>query len=147
MSFTIDLQISMSDKIEMDKTITTIASLSGTLKDATSIIDPVILVEGDLSQFAQCNYMTIPVFGRSYFVTNIRSIRNDLFEISAHVDVISTWKSEIRGNLAIVKKQQNDWNLYLNDGTFHTYQNPMVLAKQFPTGFNTLEFVLAVAGS
>lgn len=147
MSFTIDLQISMSDKIEMDKTITTIASLDGTLKDATSIIDPVILVEGDLSQFAQCNYMTIPVFGRSYFVTNIRSIRNDLFEISAHVDVISTWKSEIRGNLAIVKKQQNDWNLYLNDGTFHTYQNPMVLAKQFPTGFNTLEFVLAVAGS
>lgn len=147
MAFTIDLQISMSDKIEMDKTITTIASLSGTLKDATSIIDPVILVEGDLSQFAQCNYMTIPVFGRSYFVTNIRSIRNDLFEISAHVDVISTWKSEIRGNLAIVKKQQNDWNLYLNDGTFHTYQNPMVLAKEFPTGFNTLEFVLAVAGS
>ena len=147
MSFTIDLQISMSDKIEMDKTITTIAALNGTLKDATSIIDPVILVEGDLSQFAQCNYMTIPVFGRSYFVTNIRSIRNDLFEISAHVDVISTWKSEIRGNLAIVKKQQNDWNLYLNDGTFHTYQNPMVLAKQFPTGFNTLEFVLAVAGS
>lgn len=147
MAFTIDLQISMSDKIEMDKTITTIASLSGTLKDATSIIDPVILVEGDLSQFAQCNYMTIPVFGRSYFVTNIRSIRNDLFEISAHVDVISTWKSEIRGNLAIVKKQQNDWNLYLNDGTFHTYQNPMVLAKEFPNGFNTLEFVLAVAGS
>lgn len=147
MAFTIDLQISMSDKIEMDKTITTIASLSGTLKDATSIIDPVILVEGDLSQFAQCNYMTIPVFGRSYFVTNIRSIRNDLFEISAHVDVISTWKSEIRGNLAIVKKQQNDWNLYLNDGTFHTYQNPMVLAKEFPSGFNTLEFVLAVAGS
>lgn len=147
MAFTIDLQISMSDKIEMDKTITTIAALSGTLKDATSIIDPVILVEGDLSQFAQCNYMTIPVFGRSYFVTNIRSIRNDLFEISAHVDVISTWKSEIRGNLAIIKKQQNDWNLYLNDGTFHTYQNPMVLAKQFPTGFNTLEFVLAVAGS
>ena len=147
MAFTIDLQISMSDKIEMDKTITTIASLSGTLKDATSIIDPVILVEGDLSQFAQCNYMTIPVFGRSYFVTNIRSIRNDLFEISAHVDVISTWKTEIRSNLAIIKKQQNDWNLYLNDGTFRTYQNPMVLAKQFPTGFNTLEFVLAVAGS
>lgn len=147
MSFTIDLQISMSDKIEMDKTVTTITSLNGTLKDATSIIDPVILVEGDLSQFANCNYMTIPVFGRSYFVTNIRSIRNDLFEISAHVDVISTWKNEIRGNLAIVKKQQNDWNLYLNDGTFHTYQNPMVLAKEFPTGFNTLEFVLAVAGS
>lgn len=147
MAFTIDLQISMSDKIEMDKTITTIESLEGTLKDATSIIDPVILVEGDLSQFAQCNYMTIPVFGRSYFITNIRSIRNDLFEISAHVDVISTWKNEIRSNLAIVKKQQNDWNLYLNDGTFHTYQNPMVLAKPFPTGFNTQEFVLAVAGS
>ena len=48
---------------------------------------------------------------------------------------------------AIVKRQENRWNLYLDDGSFKVYQNPMVLTKAFPQGFTTQEFVLAVAGS
>lgn len=147
MAFDIHLQTNMSEKIELSKVVNTIATVSGVLKSETSIIDPVIVIECDLSDFTECNYMTIPEFGRSYFVTNIRSISNSLVEFTGHVDVLSSWASEIRGNVGIIQKQQNDWNLYLNDGTFHVYQNPMVLAKSFPNGFNTMEFVLAVAGS
>jgi len=143
----VSLQINSSDKIRMDKNISDIATFNGTLKAATSIIDPVILFEGDLSNYANCNYMTIPVFGRSYFVTNIKSIRSGLFEVSGHVDVLSSFAAAIRANTAIIKRQENNWNLYLNDGSFRTYQNPMVLTKEFPGGFSTQEFVLAVAGA
>lgn len=145
--FDIELMINSSEKNKMDKTLTTIATISGTLKNATSIIDPVIIIEGDLSSFTGCNYMTIDTFGRSYFVNNIRSINNNLFEVSGHVDVLSTYKTEIRRNSAIIRKQQHQWNLYLNDGSLRVYQNPQVVTKTFSTGFTKLEFVLAVAGS
>lgn len=145
--FEIILQTNKSEKNKLDKDVDNIITLSGILKTETSIIDPIILIEGDLSNFVTCNYMTIPLFNRKYFVTNIRSIRNGLFEISAHVDVLSSFTSQIRTNLAIIHRQENRWNLYLNDGTFRVYQNPMVLTREFPTGFSTFEFVLAVAGA
>lgn len=147
MSFQILLQVNISEKNRLDKDVTTISTLNGVLKNETSIINPIILVEGDLSSYVNCNYMHIPVFGRSYFVSNIRSIRRNLFEITAHVDVLSTYKSSIRANSAIIRRQENNWNLYLNDGVFRVYQNTMVLTKDFPSGFSTQEFVLAVAGS
>ena len=147
MAFQVLLQTNNSEKNKLDKDLVTISTISGTLKNETSIVDPVILIEVDLTNLINCNYMTIPSFGRSYFVTNIRSIRRNLVEVSAHVDVLSSFASQIRNNVAIVRRQENRWNLYLNDGVFKVYQNPMVLTREFPTGFSTFEFVLAVAGA
>ena len=147
MAFSIVLQVNNSERERLSKDITNILTVSGVLKEDTSIIDPVIMIECDLNTVKNCNYMTISTFGRSYFVKNIRSIRNGLVEFSCHCDVLSTFASEIRENTAIIKKQENDWNLYLNDGSFKVYQNPLVLTKEFPSGFTTQEFVLAVAGS
>lgn len=145
--FDISFYVNNSEKNKVDKSLNHIATLSGVLKETTSIIDPVIVIEGDLSSFTNCNYMIISTFGRSYFVNNIRSVSNGLIEISAHVDVISTYKDSIRNNRAIIKRQQNSWNLYLNDGSLKVYQNPDVIVRAFPSGFTKQEFVLAVAGS
>lgn len=147
MSFSILLQRNTSELNKLDKTLTTISTLTGTLKTETSIIDPVIVVEGALADLKTCNYYTISEFGRSYFVNNIKSIRNNLIELTCHVDVVSTYKSQIRSQFAIVHKQENNWNLYLNDGSFKCYQNPIVLTKKFSNGFTTPSFVMAVAGS
>lgn len=146
MAFNISLQVNNSERERLTKAIDDILTVSGVLKKDTSIIDPVIMIECDLSDVVNCNYMTIPAFGRSYFVNNIRSIRNGLVEFSCHCDVLSSFASQIRNNTAIIKRQENDWNLYLNDGSFKVYQNPDVLTKAFPSGFDTQEFVLAVAG-
>ncbi len=147
MAFNIILQRNNSEKNRVDKNVTNLVTMSGTLKDETSIINPVIIFAGNLSDYTECNYLTISAFGRSYFVTNIRSIRTGLFEITAHCDVLTSFKTQIRSNSAIVKRQEKKWNLYLNDGSFKVYQNPNVLTKEFPSGFSRYEFVLAVAGS
>ncbi len=147
MAFSIRLERNNSERERLTKDVQTIMTVSGVLKTETSIIDPVIMIECDLDAVVNCNYMTIPAFGRSYFVNNIRSIRNGLVEFSCHCDVLSSFASQIRNNTAIIKRQENDWNLYLNDGTFKVYQNPNVLTRAFPSGFTTQEFVLAVAGS
>lgn len=147
MSFTVDLQKNSSEKNALTKDISTVLSLSGTLRSETSIMDPVILINCDLAAVTYCNYMSIPAFGRSYFITNIRSIREGLVEFSGHVDVLSSFQNAIRANSAIIKRQENDWNLYLDDGSFRVYQNQFIQTKVFPGGFNNEEFVLAVAGS
>lgn len=146
MSFNIKLMVNQSENIRLDKKTKTISTVSGTLKDSTSIIDPVITIECALADVVGCNYISIPRFNRFYFVNNIRSVGQGLVEFSCHVDVLSSFADEIKKNEAIVKRQENKWNLYLNDGTFKVYQNPLVLTRAFPSGFSTQEFVLAVAG-
>lgn len=147
MAFTVYLQQNFSEKNKLDKYTQDLLILDGTLKAETSLVNPVIVCAADLTSIADCNYMTIPAFGRRYFVTDIRSIRDGFCEITGHVDVLTTYRSQIRTNTAIVSKQEHNWNLYLNDGSLQIYQNSIVLTKAFPSGFNTQEFVIAVAGS
>ena len=143
---TIILKTNASEAIRLDKDLSTVSTLTGTLREGTSITDPTILIEADLDDLGSVNYFEITEFGRSYFVTGITSVRNGLVQITGHVDVLSSFADQIRLNRAIISRQENDWNLYVNDGSFRVYQNPMVLTKSFPSGFSTTEFVLAIAG-
>mgnify|MGYP006928575344 FL=1 len=145
--FDIVLMKSKSDKNHMSKETETLKETQGVLKESTSIINPVFRIEGNLSEFAYCNYVSVPTFGRYYFVNDITSIRNGIIELSCHVDVLTSFANEIKANTGIVRRQENKWNLYLNDGSFKVYQNPDVLTKEFPSGFSAQEFVLAIAGS
>lgn len=149
MSFPIVAQTSSSEKNKLDKSLTTIDTLTGVLREDSSIIDPVIVVEKDLSYLTACNYMTIESFGRSYFVTNIVSIEGGLTELHGHCDVLSSFKTQIRSNYALIKNSERNWNLYLNDGSFRTYQYPYIYTKKFSGGFpqSNDTYILAVAGS
>lgn len=144
MSFNIILQYNTSDTNVLDKMVGPIVEVTGTLRRESSIIRPIIEFEGTLP--TNCNYMTIPQFGRSYFVDDIISTGNNRFEIHAHVDVLTTYKNEIRACTGIIARQEFDWNLYVDDGVFKIYSNRILDIKKFPSGFNTQEFVLAVAG-
>lgn len=142
----IKLQKNLSDENYFYKDISDIFTKTGSLREESSIIDPVILIEGNVSDYADVNYMTIPDFGRSYYIRDIKSYRNNLIQITAHVDVLVSFRDSILSNQAIISKQENAWNLYLDDGTFKVYNNPIVLTKAFPSGFSTQSFILAVAG-
>ena len=147
MAFNILIQRNNSENNRVTKDVTLLSTIEGTLRQETSIIDPVFIIAGDLDDYVGVNYCTVDSFGRSYFVNNIRSVRSGLIELTCHVDVLSSFAQQIRANTAIIRRQENQWNLYLNDGTFRVYQNPTVLTKAFPSGFTTQEFVFAVAGS
>lgn len=147
MAFDVVLMVNNSELNRMGKDLTTVATYTGVLKEETSIIDPVIKIETNLANVVLANYLSIPTFERYYFINNIRSIRNGIVEVSCHVDVLESFQAGIKLNNAIVKRSENNWNLYLNDGSLRVYQNPQVVTLSFPSGFSTHEFVLAVAGS
>jgi len=143
---TIDFYKNHSEKNKLDKDLTSVTSMTGELKENCSIIDPVIKIVGNVGTFAAVNYMYIAEFGRYYFINNVISINNDICEVHEHVDVLSTYKDQIRAQNAIVSRQERKWNLYLNDGVFKTYQNPYIITKAFSSGFTSQHFVLTVAG-
>lgn len=136
-----------SDRKVVNKSITLITTLTGTLRDKCSIIDPVITVEGlTAAQAASANYIYIADFGRYYYINDI-TFNGNLFILSCHVDVLMSFKSQFTELEGVISRQENSYNLYLQDGLFKTYQKPHISVKQFPSGFNTYQYILCVAGS
>lgn len=129
----------------VNKSITEVISLEGTLREPTSIIDPVVIIERNSP--IGFNYAHIPIFNRYYFVTGISSETNNLVAIAMHVDVLMTYREQIANMNAIIKRQENQYNLYLDDGIFKAYQNTKHKIIKFPYGFNNFSYILALAGN
>ena len=154
MSLNLQFKINLSDKNVLTKdfalnaagTAVDIKTVSGDFRGEFDLMNPIILVESSLTGIRKYNYVEIGVLGRKYFVTSMNQIRVGLCEVKCHIDVLSTYAAAIRGNSAIIRRQANDWNTYLNDGSFKIYQNPLVLTREFPSGFSSMNYVLAVAG-
>lgn len=146
----IKMQKCLSENEKLEKTIVDVAEFSGILRSGTSIIDPVILVDGNVSTYADCNYCYIPEFDRYYFIKNITQSKTmGLFEISCHVDVLYTYRNQIRSQKAVVARNRNLYNMYLNDGQFRTYQNSITKVLAFPNSFSRSDncYILVTNGS
>lgn len=144
---TLTLYYNESENNALNKTLTQITSLTGTLREESSIIDPVILISGNDENIPFINYAYIPEFHRYYFITNIESVRKDLWRIHMHVDVLYTYRNAIKANSAIIERNENMYDLQLNDGLFKTRQKPRIVQYPFSAGFDTWNFVLGVAGN
>ena len=146
---TINFYINTSEKEKFDKSLTNEKSLTGFLKQATSVINPVITVE--IENPSQYNYCHIPQFHRYYFINDMINVKNNLWEIHMHVDTLSSFKSQIRANKAIIDKNQylTNANEYYNDGdTFvHDSKETNEIAT-FQNGFDDIpHYILITAGA
>ena len=121
---------------KINKTPSTISTLSGTLKENTSFTDPVVIIQSVTAPTA--NYAQISDFGRYYFIRDIVNQYNDIWELHMHVDVLKSYQSEIMSADCIVAKTASDhFNLYLPDPNFKCQQNERIGMQQFPNGFDT----------
>lgn len=146
---TLTFSTNKSAKNKLEKELVLVQRCDGCqLKAPTDIVNPVFTVStiSDTDLF-KSNYVYAPELNnRKYFITDIISVRAGLWEIHCHIDVLSTYAEDVKKQDAIIHRQENLWNLYLDDGFFKTYQNPNIVVKKFPSGFSTQNFVLAVAG-
>lgn len=142
----ITLYVNNSEKNKIGKNLTNDFSLSGTLRDVTNIINPVILIE--LNEIGNYNYCYIPNFNRYYFITDITVIRTGLFAISLMVDVLESFKTEIKNLSVILLNTQNvGTNNYLSSQVFRNNVKSKTDIINFPNGLNDSgEFILITAG-
>lgn len=147
MAFTINLYNTSSEPEVVDKSLSSQQTLQGQLKDGTSIIDPIILC--NISNIPTSNYMYIDSFHRYYFIKDIKSAYNGLIEISAHVDVLMTYKSNIRGCNALIERQEKSYNKYLVDSLIPVDNQNIISSKKFSqnVGFNKNNLVLTYSAS
>lgn len=124
-------------------------ALDGYLKNNTSVIDPVIVIEKNNPAKYNYNYMYIEEFNRWYFITDIVSLTNTTWEIHAHVDVLYSWYADIGNMECIISKTElyNNANFYYDDGSFVVDCRDSIELKEFSGGFNENgAYILICAG-
>lgn len=141
MSLQISLYKCSAENNRVDKSdyITSAFNMVGVLREQCSVLDPVITVEKTNPAIMQYNYMYIPEFGRWYFITNIISKSQGIWEIHGHVDVLYTWGGEIKQNKAIINKtaEASKANIYLDDGSFVMDSHKYHTIVPFSSGFDS----------
>ena len=145
MSFPIYFKYNNEPMNKINKNVdTTLFTLTGTLRDGCSIVDPELIVEYDNPITA--NYAYIPVFRRYYYINDIEAFRSytennvthNLWILKMHCDVLKTFAEGILGSPCIVAKTGgDDFNLYLPDPNFKRQQNDLHGIEVFPNGFDT----------
>ena len=146
MSVTVYLYSNGSDRRTAVKNLTLISTETCEFKGDVDVLRPVLIMEGAaLTNIATLNYVDIPDLGRSYFAS-AKILPGGLVEISCEVDVLSTAWDYIKIREAVIARQEHDYNLYLNDGTFQAYANEQVVTKEFSGGFSSPAYVLVLAG-
>ena len=75
--------------------------------------------------------MHVPSFSRYYFVNQITFVRNGLYEISCHVDVLESYKDAILNLNCRISRQTQEFNLLLPDNEVELRQDSRVIIKKF----------------
>ena len=139
------LYYNASEKITLDKELTQIGTIEGRLFQDTSITKPSIMFDLDTAVFS-ANYLYIPQFNRYYFITDVVNVSANKWQIQARVDVLTSFKSAIRENTAIIERQENKYNLYLDDKYYRAYQNEDIQYKKFSGTLPSDKYILVVNG-
>lgn len=97
----IDFYKCSSDANVLEKVISNKVSVTGSLKNDSSVIKPVILIEGFNTGY---NYCYIWEWNRWYFVTGVEVYRTGLYIVSLSVDVLMTYKNDIKKMRGVVSR-------------------------------------------
>lgn len=135
-----------SEKNKVTKSLGFPVEFDGVLKEETDILAPEITFA--TPNPLGSNYAYIPDFHRYYFITNQTSIRKGLWRISLQVDVLMSFKDKILQQNAIISRQENVYNLYIQDPEFVMESKRRQQVKSWPHGFpRTPNYILVLNGS
>ena len=149
MSFPIKLYVNKSSNNTVNKELSKETVLDIVLKDDTIIENPVIMlrktetVETSLHDF---NYCYIPRFDRYYYIESRESLNATTWRLQCRVDVLMSFKTEIKKLHAIIERSSKWFNTYIPDDSYSVENDTRVQTVTFPSGFTTDTMLLVVAG-
>lgn len=128
------------------KTLGSPKSITGVLRGETSLLNPVIEVEGSLSDLSLFNYALIQDFNRYYFITEKTSVSNTIRRLSLRCDVLSSFPSSACNAVGRRERSNRVFNAKLTDNlcsmevTPKTSYYSMDSNDNMPDGFSTDAF-------
>lgn len=146
----------LSESNKVDKIITKLIELEGSLLEVTSLVNPSVKIFFNPEDFngyvvennqvyivfnglkitwdsfiynyvLSANYAYIPLFNRYYVINDIISIRNNIWRLNMSVDVLMSYKKEIRNLYAFVNRNEFDYNKYIRDDLVSFYYDKNVV--------------------
>lgn len=136
-----------SDRHHVTKTLTTLYTLNDCdLKEDSSLENPRFILAGSIDHFSSVNYVYAPSLGRYYYVEGMETYGNGMTILSCHVDVLMSFSGEFLECEGIIERNQNFFNLSLDDSEFRLYSDPIIVTKNFSSGFSSPCYVLMAAG-
>ena len=123
-----------SDNRCINKKIKQVLSLSGNLKNESSIMNPTVIIETNIIDF---NYLYIKEFNRYYYVNNITILRNNLIQVDTSVDVLMSNKDVIKYLPCLVERVNDSEKIdeFIDTAT-DVERGETTEIKTFPQGFN-----------
>lgn len=143
---TITLYNNSSEPNKISKHLTPVSTaLSGSLRNESEMVNPVVLIEGNISSLQNANYARIESFGRYYYITEMKSIRNNIVELHLHTDVLMSFNiSAVSG---VVIEAENVGSDYLQGRQFVRLVKSKTDILPFSGGLlDSGEYILITAG-
>lgn len=141
----ITLYVNNSENRALSKSLSQPLVLSGSLREETSILNPSILFELDYP--STYNYCYIPDFHRYYFISNMTSVRTNLWRIDCSVDVLMSFRDEIMQLSIVTDNSEDSPERYMNGEAWQRLVKTKTDIVSFPSGFNdTGEYILITSG-
>lgn len=144
----IKLYKNLSENNVIGKSLAQIKSVEAQLKNDVSVINPTLILNYT-ANILESNYCFIPKFNRYYFIDEIVPITGDRCVVKCRVDVLESFKEDIKSLTVILDKTQSIYksNKYLDDGSFVVENKDFNTIYNFPNGFNDEgTFILICAG-
>lgn len=98
-----------SQENKLNKVLTNKGTRTVIFLDSVDFLRPRITVK---SLPTETNYVYIESLGRYYFITDIKNLKNELFELNLRCDVLMTYKQDIEETQAIITESTNDVNIH-----------------------------------
>lgn len=129
---------------KVDKNMVSIYNTTISVKDDMSVINPVFYVTSP-NDLNNANYMQL--MNRFYYIVDKEVLPGNLWKLTGREDVLMTFNRQIKAQTAIISRNSNQYNLYLQDSAFKIYSYKNTRTLKFSTGFSkNLNFVLTTVG-
>lgn len=133
-----------SDNNVLNKSISSTTSATVVFKENVDLIEPVLILQNN-SYIQASNYMQM--LGRYYYITSIECMPGNLLKVNARVDVLMSYRDQIKANSAIITRNANNVNTYIPDSKMKITSYTTVNTIQASAGFsNSLKYYLLAIG-
>ena len=144
---TITLYQNESDERVIDKTLTQgLQYTTVSILEPSSVTNPRLILASGTDVLTTYNYLYIDTFDRYYYIEDI-TMENGYIILTCRVDVLKSFSAEIKVCRCVTNRQENKYNLYLNDEKFSALQYQTQQILRFNSPFKKAsEFVLVTQG-
>ena len=140
----IKLYNTSSEKNRLSKVLTGEVTIAGYLGEESDVLNPAIIVGYNTSLLSK-NYCYIADFGRYYFITGFTIINQEIV-LFLHVDVLMTYKYDIKNSKARIVRSASNFDEYIIDDMIINESRTRTYQRKIGAGFTKANKYLMLIG-